>query len=123
MVHLFMKKLFKQLRQDNVTSYGFLLGGILILIDTITPIVLLSQLPPYLPLYNKAPWGYARLGTKFEFFIPIGIALICYIGNLFFAEYLYKKVPLLSRLLGVTTVVLMVLLTIFIIQTVRMTTF
>lgn len=103
--------------------YGFNISGVLLLISIFIPILLFRFLPPFLPLYNKLPWGYARLGTKIELFIPLSIAVFYYFCNIFLAEYLYKKIPLLARLLCATTIVIMLLINIFIIQTIRITTF
>lgn len=114
---------FNYLREDKVIRYGFSISGALLLISILIPILLFHLLPPFLPLYNKLPWGYARLGTKMEFFIPLGIAIFYYFCNIFLAQYLYKKIPLLARLLCATTIVIMLLVNIFVIQTIRITTF
>lgn len=89
----------KYILQDKFTFLGFLVSILLLLISVGFILVSLNSLPPYLPLYNKLPWGYARLGQKGEIFIPIGIVMVFLVGNIFTASYIYPKIPLLARLI------------------------
>src|SRR5438270_10524662 len=96
----FMNATFKQLIEDKITFWSFLLSLILLLAASIYIFINLSRLPPLLPLYNRMPWGYTRLGEKFEIFIPVSILIIFYIVNIISASIVYKKAILLSRMIS-----------------------
>ncbi len=113
MTQLFMKKLFRDLRKDSVTFWGFVISGICIVLSLLFVAIFYHLLPPFIPIYNKLPWGYARLGTTVEFFIPIVLTIIFCIINVIFSMYVYKKEVLLARILCFTTVVLCIFLFIF----------
>lgn len=72
------------------------------------------HLPPFLPLYNKMAWGYARLGNKWEIFIPIFFVLICISGNTYLGLKLQQKLPLLARFIFTTNLAISIFTAIFI---------
>src|SRR5690242_5005747 len=109
-----MKNLFKNFPEDRIIAWGFNLSIFFILGSILITLVFYRFLPPFLPVYNKMPWGYARVGSKIEFFIPIAIALALYIVNFILSSYLYKKVILLARFLAAATVLLSASILIFV---------
>lgn len=115
-----MKETFNQLIEDKITFWGFLLSFILFLAVSIYILINLSQLPPLLPLYNRMPWGYTRLGGKFEIFIPLGIFFIFYIINIITASIVYKKAILLSRMISAVTFTISLSICIYVIEIIQL---
>jgi hypothetical protein len=111
-----MKKFFKYLKQDKITYWTFLLSSLFILASLLGIIIFYKTLPPFLPLYNKMPWGYSRIGRKEEIFIYIGIAILFFFTNFFIAFHLYKKIALLARFLCLTTIMICFFVFIFSMQ-------
>lgn len=111
-----MKKLFKFLPQDKIVLWGFYIGVVIFILSIIITGISYEFLPPYLPIYNKMPWGYARVGTKIELFLPVVIGLFFYVANLFLSTYFYKKFALLGRFFSAATVAVSLTTIIFIVQ-------
>lgn len=111
-----MKEFFKFIKSDKIIYFGFITSGILLFIAIVGVLALFQILPPFLPIYNKLPWGYARIGAKIELFIPIGIATSIFIFNSFLSKYAYKKVLLLGRILAAITLLVSISLFIYILQ-------
>src|SRR6266481_5009299 len=103
-----MKNYIKFLRSDNIVYLGFLLSGGLLAITVIIVAVFFNILPPFLPIYNKLPWGYMRVGAKTELFIPIVITVIIVIANSILAKFMSTKIILLSRMLAATSFAIVV---------------
>ncbi len=62
------------------------------------------------------PWGYERIGQKIDIFIYLGTAMIFFIINLVVASKVYKRIALLARFLGITTVMFWLFVFIYVIQ-------
>lgn len=104
------------LTQDKVIFWSFLVS-ILLLITTIVLLAInFRLLPPFLPIYNKLPWGYTRLGNTWEMLLPLGIALIFSSINITITAKLHIQNPLLARLLSVTTTFICLFICIFTIK-------
>jgi len=114
-----MKGLFKYTKTDKIVRLGIVTAGLLVLIEAIFTIVFYFSLPPFLPLFNQLPWGEERLGTKVEIFIPVLITFFFLIFNLLLLNRFYERMPLLSRILSITTLLITLLSFIFILQTLR----
>ena len=109
-----MKKLIKPLLNDKFTFWGFFISLLAFLTSLIYTAIFYQSLPPFMPLYNKLPWGFARLGTKPEIFIPITITFLFYLGNFFLAMHIYPKSPLLGRILALVNLLVCLLTAIFV---------
>src|SRR5689334_22462248 len=104
-----MNAAFKQLQADKIIRVGMGISLGLMLIHALYVAIHFLSLPPVLPLYNQMPWGETRLGSKFELFIPLAIT-ICFFGfNYFLLAKLYSAMPLVSRILSVTTLLISIL--------------
>lgn len=114
-----MNELFKKIKNDSVLFWCYLVSIFLLIITIIVAILTFSHLPPVLPLYNKMPWGYQRLGKTIEVFIPSLILFFCLLINSFFSAKFISN-PLISRLIAVTTFVVALLACIFIIKTISL---
>lgn len=115
-----MNATFKQLIEDRITFWSFLLSLILFFATSIYIIVNFSKLPPLLPLYNRMPWGYTRLGGKFEIFIPLSIVIIFYIINVLSAFIVYQKAVLLGRMISAVTFAIALCTCIYIIEIIQL---
>jgi len=111
-----MKGFFKNINQDKITFWGFRLSIFFIITNVFFIIFFYRSLPPFLPIYNKMPWGYARLGRNYELFIPAGLTTIIFTINLMLCSYIYTKAALLARLLCATTVCVCLFTLIFTVQ-------
>lgn len=103
---------------DRVLSWSFFTTCVLLLLFAVFVGFTYQNLPPFIPLYNQMPWGEARLGLQPFIFLPLGITVSIFMVNTLFSSILYLKVPLLSRLLAVTTLLLSFIALLFIIRTI-----
>lgn len=111
-----MKKFFKYIKQDKLLFWSFIFSGTCIFISTACIAIFYHNLPPFLPIFNSLPWGYARVGSKILFFIPILITLTYIVINLTLSSLIYTKIVLLSRFIGATTLAASMSVLIFTIQ-------
>lgn len=107
---------FKVLFADKIVFFSFW-TSILFFILTLGIVALsYTDLPPFLPIYNKLAWGYARLGNTYEILLPILLPIFFTVCNLFAARYLYEKAPLLTRFLLLSTLLIALFTFIFILK-------
>lgn len=111
-----MKTSFKELFADNINLVSFWASVFFFAVVLIVVALTYSHLPPFLPIYNKLAWGYARLGHTYEIFVPVVIPFILCAANIFLAKKVYSKFPLLARFLFLTTLLLSLFTCIFIIK-------
>lgn len=95
-----MNAAFKEIFRDKIIFWSFLISFLLLLTMVMYVVIIYPKLPPFLPLYNRLPWGYSRLGGKLELFIPFGIGVFFLILNLFIASTVYSKIVLLARMIS-----------------------
>lgn len=101
-----MNTIFKNATFDKTIFWAFFLSFIIIIVSSVYILVSYSKLPPFLPIYNQMPWGDERLGRKEEIFIPILLSVVALTFNFIFAAALYKKMPIISRIVGVTALLI-----------------
>src|SRR5258706_12002307 len=111
---LFMKKFFKLLQKDSVINWSFWATIIIVVISLVSIGISYTNLPPFIPLYNQRPWGYARLGKTYELLIPSLVTLILLFLNSFLGLRLTEKSPLLARFLFITILCLALFTCIFV---------
>jgi len=111
-----MKKLFNHIKEDRLLFSSFLFSAILLFLSTILIGIFYTHLPPFLPLFNSLPWGYARIGIKLAFFLPILIGWIIVVINSILCSVIYERIVLLSRFVGATTAAACMTILIFTIQ-------
>lgn len=116
---LSMKEIFKTIREDKIAERSFFIGFAIIILGIFYIAFYYQNLPPYLPLFNQLPWGEQRLSKTIGIFIPPLIAFLILILNFFFSSVIYKKTPLLSRILAITSFLIAVLTFLFVIRTVQ----
>ena len=115
-----MKLLINRIKTDKIIKLGTYFSSAIILSHLAYVAFVYSSLPPYLPLFNQMPWGEDRLGIKFEIFLPIIITFAFFSLNLYLSLRIYEKMPLLSRILSITGLLVCILSFIFILRVIRM---
>src|SRR6185436_17941355 len=114
MVVLFMRGLFKALQKDSVLNWSFWATVSIVAITVGSIGISYINLPPFIPLYNQLPWGYARLGKTYELFIPPLVVLVLLFLNTFVGLRLTERYPLLARFLFLTIIGLALFTCIFV---------
>jgi len=109
-----MKKFFRALQKDSVLNWSFWTTVVIVVITIISIGISYTNLPPFIPLYNQRPWGYARLGNTYELFIPPFVVFCLLLLNCFVGLRLTEKAPLLARFLFITLVGLALFTCIFV---------
>src|SRR5437870_9181378 len=115
-----MKKIFKKINADKIIRLGTYISLAFLTFHLLYVAIAFSFLPPFLPLFNQMPWGGERLGVKIAIFIPFVIGLSFFLLNLVLALRLYEKMPLVSRILSITGVIINILFMIFIIRSIQL---
>lgn len=93
-------------KTDRIIRLGSLIALVFSLGSIAVIIFVYRQLPPVIPLFNQMPWGEERLATRIQIVLPAGIAFLSLLINLVFSAMLYEKVPLVSRILCTTSLLL-----------------
>ncbi len=117
---IFMKGLFKKINADKIIRLATYVSMAFLIFHLLYAIILFSYLPPLLPLFSQMPWGEERLGIKIEIFLPFIIGLSFFFLNLLLALRLYEKMPLVSRILSITSMLINILAVIFVIRTIEL---
>lgn len=113
-----MREFFKVIGKDKITSIGFSASALLILVIFMLILLFYRSLPPFVPIFNQLPWGEERLGKTITIFIPPLTSLIIFILNLFISTLVYERIPLVSRMLAGTSLLITVLTFLFVIKTI-----
>ena len=117
-----MREFFSDIRKDKITNIGFVSTAAITIIVLIVILSFYGNLPPYVPIFNQLPWGEERLGKTITIFIPLLTALIIFIVNLIIGTLVYKKIPLVSRMLAGTSLLVIILTFLFVIKTIAIIT-
>lgn len=115
-----MKKFFDIIKNDKIILWGGAISLVLVFISFLYIMIFYPRLPPLFPLFNQMPWGETRLGVKEQIFIPLFIASVIIVGNFLFASFVYEKIPLISRILSVTTLLVSFFTFLFILRTIQL---
>lgn len=115
-----MNGLFKKVVNDKIIRFGNGISLFLILLDCLYTFFVYKSLPPFLPLFNQMPWGEIRLGDKDLLFLPISLALGISLINFFFSTQLYDHMPLLARMVTITSLLINIITFIFLFRVTRL---
>ena len=115
-----MKELFKYFKADKIVKWSTLIALTLVFLEIVYILFSYFSLPPFLPIFNQLPWGEERLGARLEIFFPVVITISFFIFNFFLLNQLYEKMPLASRMLSITTLLITILSFIFTLQTLHL---
>jgi hypothetical protein len=112
-----MKELLEDLRADSLIWRGTIITIGTLLISIVYTAFMYHLLPPIIPLFNQLPWGEERLAEKVGIILPVGFTICAVIVNNVLATTLQKTLPLVGRLLVITSIILTILLMIFLLKT------
>lgn len=98
-----MNEIINRIKRDKILSTCFTITIAVVVLNIFYIVFFYNHLPPFIPLYNQLPWGEKRLGTREELFIPILVVFVIFNINCIFSSILYPKMPVVSRILSVTT--------------------
>ena len=115
-----MKEFFKDIKSDKTIIPVFFINGLFIVVSVIFILFSYRNLPPFIPIFNQLPWGEQRLGPTLAIFIPVLVALLILIINIFTADITYKKTPLVARMLAAVSLLTSILAFLFILKTVTL---
>jgi hypothetical protein len=107
-------------KADKIIRWGMTFSFILLLFQAGLLAIFYLRLPPIIPLFNQLPWGEERLGVKYEFFLPLIMTSLFFLFNYFLLRKLYITMPLVSRIIGITTLLVSLLSFIFVIRTLQL---
>jgi hypothetical protein len=114
-----MKDFFKDIRGDKTAGLGFAGTFSIALVSLGFVLFFYNKLPTFIPIFNQLPWGEERLGTKSTIFLPILIVFLVFACNLILSSLTYEKMPLVSRILAVTSLTVAVLVSLFMIRIIQ----
>lgn len=112
-----MKERFNHLLRDRIVKISYFFSFVLIFLAFLYIIFIYQQLPPLIPVFNQLPWGIQRLGEKVMIFLPFSINLVFFIINIVFSLGIYKKMPLVVRMLSITTLFISFTVLVFLLRT------
>jgi hypothetical protein len=112
-----MKEIFKFIKKDKIIKWSAIISVVLLISEFAYIGFFYFSLPAFVPLFNQLPWGEERLGLRFQIFFPPGITLLFFFINFLLIHKLYEIMPLVSRIVGITTLLITVLSFIFTLQT------
>lgn len=115
-----MKVFFKDVINDKITRLGFTGSFGIVLASLAFVFFYYNSLPPFIPIFNQLPWGEQRLGTTTAIFLPILIAFLILLFNLFLSLLTHKSLPLVSRMLAITSLTVSVLVLLFTIRSIQL---
>lgn len=115
-----MKEFFKDIKSDKNIIPAFFINGLFIIVSIVFILFSYGNLPPFIPIFNQLPWGEQRLGPTLAIFIPVLVALLILIVNIFATAFAYKNTPLVARMLAAVSLLTSILTFLFIIKTVKL---
>jgi hypothetical protein len=115
-----MNAAFKQIRADKIIRIVMTFSLVLIVLHAGYLAFFFFSLPPVVPLYNQMPWGEPRLGSRLEIIIPVAITILFFVINYILLARFYTTMPLVSRMIGITTLLVSLLSFIFIVRTLQL---
>ncbi|SRR6266568_7345236 len=115
-----MSEVSNLVKADKIVRWGMTFSFSLLILQAILLGVFILKLPPLVPLFNQLPWGDSRLGASYEIFLPLVITAVFFLFNYFLIKKLYITMPLVSRIIGITTLLSAILSFIFVIRTLEL---
>src|SRR5215469_3655041 len=106
-------------KADKIVRWGMTFAFILLLFQASLLAIFYLRLPPVIPLFNQLPWGEDRLGARYEFLLPLIMTSLFFLFNYILLRKLYITMPLVSRIIGITTLLASLLSCIFVIRTLQ----
>lgn len=115
-----MKEFFKGISADKTIASAYLINIFFIIAGVIYILISYGKLPPFIPIFNQLPWGEQRLGDTITIFIPVMVSLLILAINIFASVSIYKKIPLIPRMLATISLLTGILTFLFIVKTITL---
>lgn len=110
---------FNDIKSDKLIFRGFVINFLIVALTLIYILVSYKNLPPFIPLFNQMPWGEERITkTIFIFAVP-ALSFLIFIFNLIYSEITYRKIPLIPRMLVVTSFIVAILALLLVFRTIQ----
>lgn len=110
---------FDDVKNDKVLLRGYSINFFIIVLTFVYILLSFRNLPPFIPLFNQLPWGEARIAKTIWIFVIPFLSLSIFIFNLIYSELTYKKIPLIPRILVVTSFIVSILALLFVVRTIQ----
>lgn len=117
-----MKEFFRDIALDKTIKFVFFINLFFIFAILFFILISYEHLPPFVPIFNQLPWGEQRLGTTITIFIPVLVALLILFINIFTSTIIYKKIPLVARMMAAISLLTSILTFLFVVKTVTLLT-
>lgn len=117
-----MKDFFKDIKKDKTIISAFFINIFFIFASIVYILFSYGKLPPFVPVFNQLPWGEQRLGNQITIFIPVLASLLIFAINIFIGTLIYKKIPIISRMLAAISLLTGILTFLFSIKTITLIT-
>lgn len=108
----------KEMLADKIIVGCLSITGFILLFHIFFVVYFFSKLPPFIPIFNQMPWGDTRIALKPYIALPILITLVIGLVNIGMSIFLYKKIPLISRFLTITWLLISLLTILITIRTI-----
>lgn len=99
---------------------AYFINGFFIIAVIIFILFSYGGLPPFIPIFNQLPWGEERLGKTITIFVPVLVALLILVINLFTSSITYRKIPLVARMLAAVSLLIGILTFLFVVKTITL---
>lgn len=110
---------FDDVKNDKVLLRGYSINFFIIVLTFAYILLSFRNLPPFIPLFNQLPWGETRIAKTIWIFIVPFLSLSIFIFNLIYSQLTYKKIPLIPRILVVTSFIVSILALLFVVRTIQ----
>jgi hypothetical protein len=110
---------FREVRNDKVLFRGFAINFFIIFLTFAYILVSFRNLPPFLPIFNQMPWGEARIAETIWIFLIPALSLLIFAFNFLYSGITYQKIPLIPRILVVTSFIVSILALLFVVRTIQ----
>jgi hypothetical protein len=111
-----MRNVINTIVADRITRVATIVSWGVVILAVGYIAVIFPNLPPYLPLFNQMGWGDPRLAARVFIILPPLLTLGIIFFNTLIGAMLYAAMPLISRMLSITGLLVSALMLIFIIR-------
>ena len=108
----------KNLQKDKTVFSVLAISMLGMLISFLFLVFSYHSLPVLVPLFNQLPWGTDRLISREGLYIPCVIAFVFLFCNIFFSAIFYEKMPLIARMIAITSMLVSFFVSYFLIRTI-----
>ncbi len=115
-----MNATFKQIKADKIIKWGMGLSVVILAMELAYILFFYFSLPQLIPLFNQMPWGESRLSGKIAIFLPVLIAVSFCLLNFSLLARLYERIPLISRMLSIASLLITLLSAILVFRTLQL---